>query len=85
MRKYILKRILLIIPMLLGISLILFIVMHLAPGDPASVRYGLNPDVTSTARQNFNRVYGLDKPVAVQYCMWMKRFVTFDFGNSFIE
>jgi len=71
--------------MLIGISLILFVVMHLAPGDPTSVRYGLNPDFSENARENFNKMYGLDKPVFVQYVMWMERFLSFDFGNSFID
>jgi peptide/nickel transport system permease protein len=85
MRRYIIKRLLLIIPMLIGISFILFVIMHLAPGDPASIRYGLNPDVSETARENFNKVYGLDKPILVQYGIWMKKFVSLDFGNSFID
>ncbi|MBU1657171.1 MAG: ABC transporter permease [Candidatus Omnitrophica bacterium] len=85
MRGYVIKRLLLIIPMLIGISFILFVIMHLAPGDPASIRYGLNPDVSESARENFNKIYGLDKPVIVQYGMWMKRFMSLDFGNSFID
>lgn len=85
MRKYIIKRLLLIIPMLIGISFILFIVMHLAPGDPTSMRYGLNPEVSESARANFNKMYGLDKPVLVQYVMWLKRFLSLDFGSSFID
>jgi peptide/nickel transport system permease protein len=85
MRRYIFKRLLLMIPMLLGISFILFIVMHLAPADPASMRYGLNPEVSESARANFNKLYGLDKPVLTQYFMWLKRFLIFDFGNSFID
>lgn len=85
MRRYILKRIVLIIPMLIGISVILFVVMHLAPGDPSSLRYGMNPEVSQTARENFNTLYGLDKPVMTQYFMWLKRFLLFDFGNSFMD
>jgi len=71
--------------MLLGISFILFVVMHLAPGDPASIRYGLNPEVSGSARANFSKLYGLDKPVLVQYGMWLKRFISLDFGRSFID
>ena len=63
------------IPMLIGISLILFIVMHLAPGDPASLRYGMNPEVSGSARANFNKIYDLDKPIFVQYALWLKRLV----------
>jgi peptide/nickel transport system permease protein len=71
--------------MLIGISFILFVVMHLAPGDPASIRYGLNPEVSESARANFAKMYGLDKPVLQQYVSWMKRFLSFDFGRSFID
>ncbi len=71
--------------MLIGISLITLMVMHLAPGDPASVRYGLNPEVAGSARAQFRELYGLDKPVLVQFFTWLKRIVRFDFGNSFID
>lgn len=63
----------------------MFVIMHLAPGDPTSVRYGLNPEVSESARANFDKMYGLDRPVLVQYGMWMKRFLTLDFGSSFID
>ncbi len=85
MRRYVVKRLLLIVPMLIGISFLMFVIMHLAPGDPTSVRYGLNPEVSESARANFDKMYGLDRPVLVQYGMWMKRFLTLDFGSSFID
>ncbi|MBL7071259.1 MAG: ABC transporter permease [Candidatus Omnitrophica bacterium] len=85
MLSYIIRRSLLIIPMLLGISLITLMIMHLAPGDPASLRYGLNPEVGGSARTQFREIYGLDKPVHVQYFMWLKRMAVLDFGNSFID
>ena len=73
------------IPMLFGISVILFVMMHFAPGDPTSLRYGLNPQVSETARANFDKIYNLDKPIAVQFALWLKRFVLLDFGKSFID
>jgi peptide/nickel transport system permease protein len=85
MKRYIIKRLLLIIPMLIGISFIMFVIMHLAPGDPASIRYGLNPEVSGSARDSFSRMYDLDKPVLVQYALWMKRFLLLDFGRSLID
>ncbi|NQT32787.1 MAG: ABC transporter permease [Candidatus Omnitrophica bacterium] len=85
MKNYIIKRLLLVIPMLLGISLILFLVMHLAPGDPASIKYGLNPEVSGSARAVFREMYDLDKPVMTQYALWLKRIVTFDFGRSMVD
>jgi len=71
--------------MLIGISLITLIIMHLAPGDPASIRYGLNPEVSQSARARLVELYELDKPVIVQYGMWLKRILTLDFGRSFID
>ncbi|MFC1570534.1 ABC transporter permease [Candidatus Omnitrophota bacterium] len=85
MKRYIIKRLLLIIPMLVGISLIMFVIMHLAPGDPTSIRYGLNPEVSGSARANFSKMYDLDKPVLTQYFLWLKRMLSFDFGRSFID
>lgn len=85
MRIYFLKRLLLMIPMLIGISLIMFVIMHLAPGDPAEVKYGLNPEISQTARADFNKMYGLDKPILTQYFLWLKRFVLFDFGSSLMD
>ncbi|NQT47002.1 MAG: ABC transporter permease [Candidatus Omnitrophica bacterium] len=85
MVRYIAKRLLLIAPMLIGISLITFIVMHLAPGDPTSMRYGLNPEVSGSARAELKKLYDLDKPVHIQYLLWAKRLARFDFGNSFLD
>ncbi|MFH1394880.1 MAG: ABC transporter permease [Candidatus Omnitrophota bacterium] len=85
MKQYIIKRLLLIIPMLIGISFILFVIMHLAPGDPTAIKYGLNTEVSETARLSFNKMYALDKPVLVQYGIWMKKFFSLDFGTSFVD
>jgi len=85
MKKYIIKRLLLIIPMLIGISFVIFMVMHLAPGDPASIKYGMNPEVSGSARANFDKMYDLDKPVLVQYALWVKRLASLDFGSSLID
>ena len=85
MIRYILKRVSLIIPMLLGISILTILIMHLAPGDPTSIRYGLNPEVSDSARAHLKEIYDLDKPIMVQYARWLKRIVTLDFGRSFID
>jgi peptide/nickel transport system permease protein len=85
MIKYILKRISLMIPMLIGISLLTLLIMHLSPGDPTSMRYGLNPEVSGSARAQLQELYGLDKPFLEQYVSWLKRIVTLDFGRSFVD
>jgi len=71
--------------MLIGISLITLIMMHASPADPASIRYGLNPEVSGSARAQFRELYNLDKPVRTQFVLWLKRIVKLDFGNSFID
>lgn len=71
--------------MLIGISFIMFVVMHLAPGDPTSIRYGLNPEVSQSARATFSKMYDLDKPVLVQFALWTKRMVFLDFGKSLMD
>ncbi|NQU95171.1 MAG: ABC transporter permease [Candidatus Omnitrophica bacterium] len=85
MLKYILKRLLHMIPILLGITLISFAVIHLAPGKPTDLMLQLNPKVDFEAREKLNRIYGFDKPLYVQYLNWMKKLSRLDFGKSFID
>lgn len=83
MLKYLIKRILWMIPMLIGISLISFLIMQLAPGDITSNEAAFNPKASEESRQKLRELYNLDKPVIVQYGLWLKRISQLDFGNSF--
>ena len=83
MLSYIVKRVLWMIPLLIGISLVSFFIMHLAPGDVTDNESAFNPKTTAESRQKLREMYNLDKPVIVQYGLWMKRMVKLDFGNSF--
>jgi peptide/nickel transport system permease protein len=83
--KYIVKRLLGLIPTLIGITLISFFVIHLAPGKPTDIQTSMNPKVSYEARLRLEKLYGLDKPVHVQYIDWLKRFVRFDFGRSYLD
>lgn len=83
MFQYIIRRILLMFPLLIGITIISFMVIHLAPGDPTDQLTTLNPDSSLEAKQRLRELYGLDKPLHVQYWNWLKRFVSLDFGRSF--
>ncbi len=85
MLKYILRRLILLIPLLIGISLITFLVMHLAPGKPTDIQTQLNQKVSLQVRERLEKLYGLDKPVMVQYYNWIKRLARLDFGESFID
>lgn len=82
---YLLKRLLMMIPLLFGITLISFIVIHLAPGGPVEVETEMSPKVSAEARENLKKLYGLDKPLYLQYLDWVKRFVRLDFGTSFVD
>jgi peptide/nickel transport system permease protein len=83
MLTYLAKRLLEMIPTLFGITLISFFIIHLAPGKPTDIFTELNPKITPEARERLEKYYGLDKPVIVQYGMWLKRVVRLDFGESF--
>lgn len=83
MIKYLLKRLFWMVPLLVGISLISFLIMHLAPGDITTTEAGFNPKTSEESRQKLREMYNLDKPLLVQYGLWLKRIGTLDFGRSF--
>ncbi|MCD8552929.1 ABC transporter permease [Seleniivibrio sp.] len=85
MLRYIAARLAGMIPLLFGITLICFFVIHLAPGDPAQFLASMNPKFSETAYQKFEKMYGLDKPLPEQYVMWLKRVAVLDFGESFSQ
>ena len=55
------------IPLLIGITLISFVVIHLAPGEPTDMQTQLNPEVSTELRDRLRDQYGLDKPLVIQY------------------
>jgi len=69
--------------LLLGITVICFGVMHLAPGKPTEMETQLNPRASAEAQARLAVLYNLDKPVYEQYWLWLKRIVVGDFGTSF--
>ncbi|WP_055669591.1 nickel ABC transporter permease [Desnuesiella massiliensis] len=81
MHKYIIKRILLLIPVLLGVTFIVFSIMYLTPGDPAQLILGekASPESVAALRTQM----GLDKPFIVQYFTFIGKAVTGDFGRSY--
>ena len=85
MRGYFIRRLLGVIPVFFGITLISFFVIHLAPGKPTDISASMNPKVSYEVREKLEKIYGLDKPIYVQYGAWIKRFVTFDFGRSYSD
>jgi peptide/nickel transport system permease protein len=89
MKRYLVKRLIQIIPTMLGITLITFVIIQLAPGNPAllKLRMTAQGQVSDTALsqqiEQTKKLYGLDKPLPVQYALWVKRVLTFDFGTSY--
>jgi peptide/nickel transport system permease protein len=82
MGKYLIRRLLIAIPSLIGISLILFTVLALAPGDPFE-ELATNPNVPPEVRENLRKQFGLDDPVMVRYVRWFGSMVKGDWGFSF--
>ncbi|HEX9878714.1 MAG TPA: ABC transporter permease [Candidatus Binatia bacterium] len=96
MWRYIVQRLVLFIPTFLGITLIGFLIMHLAPGDPADLLAGgglgaaagegISLEKRGTVDQalaQWRAQYGLDRPLHVQYGYWLKNLFTLNFGDSF--
>lgn len=83
MLGYILKRILFMIPLLLGITIVCFFVMHLAPGLPTDLQTQMNPKSTVEMKERLKTLYELDKPVHEQYWSWLKKLSHGDLGISF--
>jgi peptide/nickel transport system permease protein len=83
-RTFILKRLLYAIPTLIGVSIITFAIVRLAPGDPIRLYTFGARDITAEDIENLRHVYGLDKPMPLQYLDWITKLVHFDFGQSFI-
>jgi peptide/nickel transport system permease protein len=81
MVHYIARRVLLAIPILFGISLIVFLMLHSAGGDPAELKLGGHADTASIAR--LRHAMGLDRPLAVQYGDFLRHAVTGDLGRSY--
>jgi peptide/nickel transport system permease protein len=87
MHRYIIRRVLLLIPNLIGISLISFFIINMAPGDPIDaminpdMRYALGPEWEKLERERL----GLNQPVAVRYVLWLKEAVRGNLGFSYYD
>src|SRR5262245_48593087 len=84
MLKYAAGRIVLTVPVLLGVSLMSFAIIHLVPGDIVSVLAGPTVALDSEAAQNIRHSLHLDQPLAVQYGIWLLGALRGDFGNSLV-
>ena len=80
MTRYIVRRILSLIPVLIGVTLLVFLVMQLAPGDPARIMLG--PKATETSLAQLRHELGLDQPMHIQYVRWLARVLQGNWGRS---
>jgi len=71
------------IPLIIGITIISFSVIHMTPGDPTQLLTSMNPNASPDAAQKLVKMYHLDEPIHVQYWLWLKKVSVLDFGQSF--
>ena len=84
MSKYLVRRLLIALPVLFGISLVLFTILALAPGDPFE-ELATNPNVPASVRVNLRAQYGLDDPLPLRYARWFTSMLRGDWGFSFVS
>jgi peptide/nickel transport system permease protein len=84
MGRYLLRRLLIAVPSLIGISIVLFTVLALAPGDPFG-ELATNPAVPPAVRAALRAKFGLDDPVAIRYLRWFMAMLHGDWGFSFVS
>jgi peptide/nickel transport system permease protein len=84
MSRYVIRRLLILVPVLCGISLVLFTILAMAPGDPFE-ELATNPNVPPEVRANLRAKFGLDDPIAVRYVRWVVAMVKGDWGFSFVS
>ncbi|NGM69757.1 ABC transporter permease [Natronolimnobius sp. AArcel1] len=82
LRRFALKRLLLVVPTLFGVSVLTFALVHLTPGDPVNFILALEPEATEADRAALRAEHGLDQPVYVQYFDWATGVLTLDFGTE---
>ncbi len=85
MGKYILRRLLLVIPTLIGMSLLIFLIVHMLPGDIVDAISGSDAATTAEGKAALRHAYGLDEPLPAQYLRWMGNIARGDLGKSFIR
>lgn len=80
--KRLFSKLLWLTTVLLGITILSFWIIHLAPGSPTDMQTTLSPTAGAEARERLEKIYGLDQPIHIQYINWLQRIVKLDFGRS---
>src|SRR6187401_2241604 len=82
MSKYILRRLLLLIPTLIGMSILIFVMLRLLPGDVVDVMTSGDTPASNEQKQRLREAFGLDKPMPLQYLDWVGGILQGDLGKS---
>ncbi len=82
MRRYVLMRLLQLIPVLVGVSIVVFLLIRLVPGNVVQMYVGTQVSPTAEQMAELNRLFGIDKPIYMQYLDWVRRALSGDFGVS---
>jgi peptide/nickel transport system permease protein len=85
MRRFVLRRLLQFVPTFIGVTLITFVLLQLAPGEPYSLMADESAGASAASIAAWRQLKGLDQPLVAQYGTWLWRLVTFDFGSSLID
>ncbi len=85
MLRYLFRKLLELIPTFIGITFIIFLIIHLAPGNPINATGGFNPNVSYESLRNMEKIYHLNEPIYVQYYDWLKSFLKLDLGYSLVD
>lgn len=85
LRTYIIRRLLMIVPIFFFTTILVFTLIHLAPGDPVMIMFGTSTPYMKDIVDEMREIYGLDKPLYIQYFIWLNRVFHGDLGYSYLN
>ena len=85
MLRYIIRKLLELIPTFIGITFVIFLIIHLAPGNPINATGGFNPNVSYESLKNMEKIYHLNEPIYTQYLDWLRNFLKLNLGFSLVD
>jgi peptide/nickel transport system permease protein len=85
MKSFLFKKTVELLPTFIGITIIIFIVIHLAPGNPIESMGTFNPNVSAESLENMKKLYHLNEPIYMQYLDWLKSMLSLNFGTSLVD
>ncbi len=85
MLRYTVRKLIELIPTFIGITFVIFLIIHLAPGNPINAAGGFNPNVSYESLKNMEKIYHLNEPIYIQYLDWLKNFSKLNLGFSLVD